>query len=141
MRSISLSVRWKKSLCLSCSLDLTNQKKIWVLNTLIHLLNDTGIQVWYVYQISDCDVCGSSQVIAKLVNLENIYIVQCVNLVIWKLVNIEPKSDKSDTNYSRTVCGGVKKQKATALLTLAFVEKDGNFTTCWRKWNNTTVAD
>ena len=37
-------------------------------------------------------------------------------------MNIEPKSDKSDTNYSRTVCGGVKKQKATA-----FVEKDGNF--------------
>ena len=42
-------------------------------------------------------------------------------------MNIEPKSDKSDTNYSRTVCGGVKKQKATALLTLAFVEEDGNF--------------
>ena len=33
-------------------------------------------------------------------------------------MNIEPKSDKSDTNYS---------QKATALLTLAFVEEDGNF--------------
>ena len=42
-------------------------------------------------------------------------------------MNIEPKSDKSDTNYSRTVCGGVKKQKATAFVTLAFVEKDGNF--------------
>ena len=42
-------------------------------------------------------------------------------------MNIEPKSDKSDTTYSRTVCGGVKNQKATALLTLAFVEKDGNF--------------
>ena len=42
-------------------------------------------------------------------------------------MNIEPKSDRSDTNYSRTVCGGVKKQKATALLTLVFAAKDGIF--------------